>query len=178
MRTVNKCPKIHNKAHALDAGLCLCFIQTSSARASDARRWAAMRVQHIHSVRQYLVGALLCISVTGCFIPHIGRSSPSLSGRVVDANSLRPVGGAKITFPDHPETSTRTDDSGSFHLPATHRFYWLVLGACPVDYPSGWRYGILVEVSHPQYESIQLSWLTYDLDNKKSKDIFLKPVAK
>jgi len=137
-----------------------------------------MRFEHKQSVIWWILGVSLCAILTGCYIPQVGQSSPFLSGRVVDADNHRPIAGAKIAFPDHPNTSTTTDEFGSFRVPATHKFYWNVVGPCSTYYPSNWRYGILVQVSHAQYETTQISWLRYDLDKKPPKDILLKPVAK
>jgi|ERR1043166_2701450 hypothetical protein len=70
-----------------------------------------------------LPGALL---FGGCAIsPHRSIQTSEIHGRIMDADTQKPVTGARIAWKEKPSIATRTDATGAFDLPATHRLHWL-----------------------------------------------------
>ena len=125
--------------------------------------------------------ALICTMLAGCYIPQVGKSSPSLRGRILDSSTQQPVAGVMVSLHNHTNTATVTDQSGVFSLRATYRFYWNVLGPCPYYLPSNWRYGSSLDLSHPQYDPIQDHWpkrKSTNISDNALVDVLLTPKGK
>ena len=118
------------------------------------------------SWRAFIAAISASVLLNGCALPKIGRSSPEITGRVVDLQTREPVTKARVALRDHQQTWTETDATGTFHLSATHQLYWTVYMGCVASDLR--QYGSL-EVSHPQYESavVDTSGGTWDEKRKK-----------
>jgi hypothetical protein len=135
----------------------------------------------MQSIMRQAALALICTTLTGCYIPQVGKSSPSMRGRVLDSSTQRPVAGVVVSLHNPASTSTVTDQSGLFYLQATHRFYWNVVGPCSYYIPGDWHYGSSLDLSHPQYASIQEyrpKWKSTNASDKALADVLLTPKDK
>ena len=151
---------------------------------TSRRAWVVSQLMHLKQMQSFLRQAafvLVCTTLAGCYIPQVGESSPSMRGRVLDSNTRQPVVGVVVNLHNHTNTTTATDKSGVFYLPATHRFYWDVWGPCPYYVPGNWHYGDSLDLSHPQYDSIQEYWPRRKSTNAADHalaDVLLTPKAK
>jgi hypothetical protein len=67
--------------------------------------------------RQFLAIVPAILLLSGCIIipfPHTDLDTPRYSGRVLDASTRHPIGGAKVVVAGLPRTSVETDSSGHF----------------------------------------------------------------
>ena len=75
--------------------------------------------------------------VAGC-VPERIFYSPALSGRVISAESRKPVSSATVSLVRYPDVSVKTEPDGSFILPSKSDYRWCVLlpDACMFPYSS------------------------------------------
>jgi hypothetical protein len=64
---------------------------------------------------------LLCAVQQGCVVWRY-TTTPLVTGRVLDADTGKPVVGAKVGFRTHEAAITQTKDDGSFSLASDHRW--------------------------------------------------------
>jgi hypothetical protein len=105
--------------------------------------------------------------LTGCYpYVHSEARSADFYGRVLDARTHLPVGGAEIRLVQDPPHTTYTDAKGYFHMKATRNWHYFVVtpGA---DWPNS-KVSI-VNISHTNYVTISGSW------SGNVGDILLKP---
>jgi hypothetical protein len=126
-----------------------------------------------------------CLTLSGCYIPQVSRSSSGVEGRVVDASSHAPIYGVAVALRKHPEVNSSTGRSGYFRLSSTHYFRWLIVGPCS-EYSKEKFYDMTLEVSHPGYDSVEIN-CHHQKDAARSdrrdgvihlKDILLKETTK
>ena len=67
----------------------------------------------------------LCLVACSC-LPVVGYRSPNLHGRVVDAESNKPIIAATIYLQKYPEVNTSTNERGLFVLPSFQKWEWCV----------------------------------------------------
>jgi hypothetical protein len=108
--------------------------------------------------------------LAGCIpYPHTTQRLAEVRGRVLDANTHAPIGGAKVFLTDHPNFSCKTDSSGSFHLKEIVNFH---LGGIPPegDWPARQWWWPHITVSHTNYIQREIN-----NDYTEKGDIFLDP---
>jgi hypothetical protein len=104
--------------------------------------------------------------LTGCLPwPHTTERSDPASGRVLDANTHKPIADAKIEFNQPPHHTTYTDANGYFYLKATRNFHWAYTegGGWPDNKDNA------MKISHPNYATVWGVWRT------NTGDILLQP---
>jgi len=127
---------------------------------------------------------ILLFSLAGCAVPEIATStkSPSITGRVLDAETGTPLEGATIAFVEMPSVRGETRADGSFAIDATHNVHFIAfLGMCGSEWPEGHYYTAL-KVSKPGYLLRTLDIYDHNLresDYKKTGDqlLHLKDVS-
>ena len=96
------------------------FVRPPIMRKINSRFAAVLGILSLICGSIILGGSLL----TGCVpYPHTEVWSPAVRGRVLDSSTRIPVNGAKVYFMQSPQNVAYTDESGSFQLKATHKFY-------------------------------------------------------
>ena len=91
--------------------------------------------------------------ISGCIIPypHLNSTSPTISGRVLNAYSGEPVERVKIFLTEKPGHLTKTDSLGYFRLRERNKFHlFMVVAACP---PSEDTFTWQITLTHPEYSS-------------------------
>jgi hypothetical protein len=127
---------------------------------------------------------LYCFA-SGCIfpvpVPGKTESSPKVSGRVLNARTLRPISGAQILSYDEPEISVLSDENGRYELPAVNKSYLISFHTpCPIYYfpPTG-DSSRTISVSHPNYQPITRNltpeFVTDDEYGFIIKDVMLEP---
>jgi hypothetical protein len=140
----------------------------------------------MHRYLQTALSLAICICYAGCMAgPSRDERSPEVRGRVVDAQTQRPLAGATIALREHPSISALSDTSGSYRLRATHNVHLVTfLGICSSDFPAGKYYGDGLQVSHPLYQTQEIHGRQYrDTRWTNSavlmlRDVLLVPIAK
>ena len=95
---------------------------------------------------------LAALAISGCLVPGQTKETPRIAGRVVDADSKRPISGATLQFEHHQKQPTVTSRNGSFDIPAM----WPVeLQLFPFIDQSGGRY---LFVTAPGYKPARLTY--------------------
>ncbi|MDB6024235.1 MAG: hypothetical protein JWM68_458 [Verrucomicrobiales bacterium] len=97
----------------------------------------------------------------GCLpVPWPGReqTSPSISGRILDSVTTRPVEGARVQIHERPKTSVLSDTNGEFRVMEMRQFYLIsfVTGQNVYHFPRVQERSYLFDVSHPNYETAKL----------------------
>ena len=87
------------------------------------------------NVRIIVVGMGLTLLVSGCIYPHVANQSPSITGRIVDAETHQPVSGATVSWLQKSMRTATTDASGNFSLKSTHGMHWMIINSCGVELP-------------------------------------------
>lgn len=92
---------------------------------------------------------LLALLLQGCVAwPY--RTTPIVTGRVIDADTGKPIAGADVGFQRHAAVSTRTREDGTFRLMSDHK--WGPAFIIPAEFtPCG---GTL-QVSAPGYATFE-----------------------
>ena len=130
-------------------------------------------------IRNAVLGALMLL-FSGCIpIPHTSVRFPQMDGRVIDANTGKPIGGATIAIHDNPKVFTKSDDAGRFRLERQKNFHL----AYDVNFVCGpgdiggkyWSYNVDVSAlgyvaarisapsHHISYDKIEGSYLLKDI---------------
>lgn len=102
-----------------------------------------------------IVKIVLCvmglITFNGCLpIPHTSLRSPEIQGRVLDAQTQKPVAGAKVFLTEHPQVSTQTDSAGYFRIKERRKFHPAVT-VPEGDWPPSEYWGCALTVTHTNY---------------------------
>jgi hypothetical protein len=111
------------------------------------------------NARHFFSATLLLFALifAGCFLPMNIAVSPHVAGRVLDADTKRPIDGATLQFEHFRKSPVTTGANGSFDIPEVQalRSYPVPL---PDFYGSSWQHLI---VRATGYERKQLSYPTY-----------------
>ncbi|MBI2517346.1 MAG: hypothetical protein HYV95_10580 [Opitutae bacterium] len=101
--------------------------------------------------RLYLIGLVTLISLLqqGC-VAWRYTTTPVATGRVLDADTGKPVIGAEVGFRKHESVSTRTKEDGSFSLASDHK--WGPAIGIPFEFT---LCGGVLYVAAPGYESFE-----------------------
>jgi len=97
---------------------------------------------------------VLAVILPACVLwPHTTEDLPAIQGQIVDAVTLQPVSGARISFHDHPKTNTVSDASGWFHFHEQDNFYLgYTIGMCSSDWPERDYWDTEFDITHADYE--------------------------
>jgi len=109
---------------------------------------------------------LFCVCFTGIFggcIPSKYTVTPQIQGKVVEAESGRPLESVKIYFNEFPNKRVLSDKAGNFQLPKVQKTYVLLIFG-PVDFAP--PHGILV-VDVDKYETCEVRVEGHSIDEAK-----------
>jgi hypothetical protein len=96
-----------------------------------------------------LLLAALCTTQQGC-VAWRYTTTPLVTGRVLDADTGKPVVGAEVGFRKHEAVSTRTKDDGSFSLSPDHQ--WGPAIGIPFEFTPC---GGVIYVTAPKYATFE-----------------------
>jgi hypothetical protein len=123
---------------------------------------------------------VLCSCFVGCKGPSIDERSPTVSGRVLDAQTHQPLQGARVSLHAHPGIATVSDASGSFRLHGTKNFHlFTILGICSTSFPEGKYYGDTVDFTAVGYVPLEIDarkYLPPDAMNSQSSCLTLRDI--
>src|SRR4051812_720838 len=119
------------------------------ARANGPKRpWLIL------NVRQKMKTPIICalsacaLSLTGCLpFPHSEVRFFEMKGRVVDADTLKPISGARVAIHDAPSVSTKTDEDGRFDVERQRNYYVGVIIHQDVPLGSEKHWSQIIDVS-------------------------------
>ena len=77
----------------------------------------------------------LALLNSGCIYPHTSERSPTVTGRIVDAETHEPITGAKVSWLQQSKPAATTDARGGLLLHTTHGTHWMIAGTCATDLP-------------------------------------------
>jgi hypothetical protein len=100
-----------------------------------------------------LLTALAVMFPACVFWPHTSEDSPAIKGQIVDAVTLQPVSGARISFHEHPKINAVSDASGWFRFHEQDGFYLgYTIGPCTSDWPDRGSWMTVLDITHPDYQ--------------------------
>ncbi len=97
--------------------------------------------------------------LNGCIVyPHYDERSPAVRGRVVDADTLKPIAGARVAFSTKHSLAAKTDADGRFTIKSTRQWEPLMgVGICGPEYKIGnYYYPEYLDVSSRGHEPLHL----------------------
>ena len=98
---------------------------------------------------------VIAASLAGC-IPYVIRETPYVSGVVIDANTKRPISGAKAYFDKYEQKAAFTDTSGRFNLPAVSTVK--IMPLAPYDF---FAEDLSLTIDAPGYRPLRIKANTY-----------------
>jgi hypothetical protein len=113
--------------------------------------------------------ALVLIALTGCLYPHRKVLSWEINGRVLNATTHAPIGGATVCLKEHPDVSSTSDAEGHFRIKEIRKFV-LIVGPTGDSNAQFWDSTIIV--SHPSYDT----YVESGTEVRDKGDILLKPM--
>jgi hypothetical protein len=105
------------------------------------------KIRHLKFVAS---AALVLGMLTGCLYPHRKVLSWEINGRVLNAITHAPIGGATVCLKEHPDVSCTSDAEGHFRIKEIRKFV-LIVG--PTGDSNAQYWDSTVIVSHPSYET-------------------------
>ncbi len=109
--------------------------------------------------------------------------SSAIFGRIIDAQTQKPIEGVRVQLHDHPSLHATTDILGGFHIRASHNIHLIsFLGMCGSDFPEGKTYSAELDILHPAYQSLKINARAYlkatNITYLELRDIPLYPISK
>jgi hypothetical protein len=117
---------------------------------------------------RFFASALILVALTGCLYPHRKVLSWEINGRVLNAITHAPTGGATVCLKEHPDVSCTSDAEGHFRIKEIRKFV-LIVGPTGDSNAQHWDSTIIV--SHPGYDT----YVEQGSDQDNKGEILLKP---
>lgn len=128
--------------------------------------------------------AVMGACASGCLIlipvPVPGQEvvSPGVKGRVLDAGTMAPIPGARVSVVGRPEEWVETAEDGTFFFPVDKDTFLLrVHTPCPIyKFPKPREYTDKVTVAHTGYRAVEIPVKLFPVEDEeqhRSKRVYL-----